>query len=69
VPDLRAFIAIDHHDKGTFYGPYDFGKAGEEDEHEEYYNEMDMCEGGSGMDVVELIKRPNGSWEHIGPHP
>lgn len=65
MPDQRAFVAISHDDQGEFYGPYDFDT---ERRRRDYYYDMDTCEGHNGEWVIELIKRPNGQWEHIGPH-
>lgn len=65
MTDLRAFVAFDHTDQGNVYGPFDFARG--EQWREEYYTLLDECEGHSGMEVVELIKRPNGDWEPIGP--
>lgn len=65
MPDLRAFVAVDHLDQASFHGPYDFST---ERRRIDYYEDLDTCEGHSGEDVIELIKRPTG-WEHIGPHP
>lgn len=65
MPDQRAFVAINHEDLGEFYGPYDFDT---ERRRRDYYYDMGTCEDDGSHQVIEIIKRPNGNWEHIGPH-
>lgn len=70
MPDLRAFVAVDWNDNLSVHGPWDFERVPDDDvaDRDMYYEALDSCEGHSGEQVIELIKRPNGKWEHIGPH-